>query len=82
MFNRSIDCSFFTFENENDRTSFPKNYVPNVQIRDFNLLVDEKSFFDILIENGEETCEQIIEIESSNDYTTGNLLAYEYYSKH
>ena len=26
-----------SFENENDRTSFSKNYVPNVQIKDFNV---------------------------------------------
>ena len=26
-----------SFENENDRTSFSKNYVPHVQIKDFNV---------------------------------------------
>ena len=26
------------FENENDRTSFSKYYVPNVQIKDFNMM--------------------------------------------
>ena len=26
------------FENENDRTSFLKYYVPNVQIKDFNMM--------------------------------------------
>ena len=26
-----------SLENENDRTSFSKNYVPNVQIKDFNV---------------------------------------------
>ena len=34
-----------SFENENDRTSFSKYYVPNVQMKDFNVLVDGKSFF-------------------------------------
>ena len=48
------------FENENDRTSFSKFYIPNVQIKDFNVLIDGKSFFDMLIKNGEETYEQII----------------------
>ena len=32
------------FENENDRTSFSKYYVPNVQIKDFNELIDGKGF--------------------------------------
>ena len=36
-----------SFENENDRTSFSKYYVPNVQIKDFNVLIDGKIFFDI-----------------------------------
>ena len=70
------------FENENDRTSFSKYYVPNVQIKDFNVLIDGQSFFDMPIKNEEEPCEQIIEMGRNNDYTTGNLLDYEYFSKH
>ena len=65
-----------SFENENDRTSFSKYYVPNVQIKDFNVLIDGKSFFDMPIKNEEETYEQIIEMGRNNDYTTGNLLDY------
>ena len=34
-----------SFENENDRTSFSKYYVPNFKIKDFNVLIDGKSFF-------------------------------------
>ena len=33
-----------SFENENDRASFSNYYVPNVQIKDFNVLINEKSF--------------------------------------
>ena len=32
--------------------------------------------------NEEETYEKTIEISKNNDYTTGNLLDYEYFSKH
>ena len=46
------------------------------------MLIDGKSFFDMPIKNGEETYEQIIEMGRNNDYTTGNLLDYEYFSKH
>ena len=46
------------------------------------VLIDGKSFFDMLIKNGEETYEHIIEMERNNDYTTGNLLDYEYLSKY
>ena len=43
------------FENENDRTSFSRYYVPNVQIKGFNVLIDVKRFFEMPIKNGEET---------------------------
>ena len=33
-----------SIENENDRRPFWKNYVPNVRIKDFNVLLDGKSF--------------------------------------
>ena len=38
-------------ENEDNRKSFLKYYVPNVQIKDFNVLIDRKSFFDMPIKN-------------------------------
>ena len=56
-----------SFENEDDRRSFSKYYVPNVQIKDFNVLVDGKSFFDMPIKDEEETYEQIIEMGRNND---------------
>ena len=31
-----------SFENENDRASFSKYYVPNVQIKNFNVLIERK----------------------------------------
>ena len=72
-----------SFENENDRTSFSKYYASNVQcIKDFNVLIDRKGFFEMPIRNDEETYEQIMEMGRNNDYTTGNLLDYEYFSKH
>ena len=38
-----------SLENEEDRTSFSKYYTPKVEIKDFNVLVDGKSFFDVPI---------------------------------
>ena len=52
------------FKNEEVRTSFSKYYVPKVEIKDFNMLIDGWS------------------ISKNNDYTTFNLLDYEYFSKH
>ena len=71
-----------SFENENHRVSFSKYYLLKVEIKDFNMLTDEKTFFEIAVKNKEEAYDAIIEISKSNDYTTGNLLDYEYFSKH
>ena len=34
-----------SFENGNDRTSFSKLYVPSVEMKHFNVLIDRKHFF-------------------------------------
>ena len=70
-----------SFENETDRTSFSEYYVPKVETKDFNVLTDGKPFFEIPIKNKEEGYEQITEMSKNNDYTTGNLLTYEYFLK-
>ena len=56
-----------------NRDSFSDYYVPNVEIKDFNVLIDGKSFFDLPVKN-EEAYEKIIDMNNNNDYTTGNLL--------
>ena len=56
------------------QTLFSHYYVPNVEIKDFNVLIDGKSFFDLPVKNEEEAYEKIIEISNNNDCTTGNLL--------
>ena len=54
------------YENEDDRTSFPKYYVPKVEIKDFNELTDGKQFFEIPVKNKEEAYEAIIEMSKTN----------------
>ena len=54
-----------SFENEDDRTSFSKYYVPKVEIIDFNVLIDGKLFFEIPVKK-EEVYEQIIEMSKNN----------------
>ena len=65
-----------SFENEQDRTSFSKYYSPKVEIKDFNVLIDGKRFFDVPVRN-EEAYEKIMSISKNNDYKTGNLVDYE-----
>ena len=64
---------------------FSKYYTSKIEIKDFNVLIDEKFFFDVLgkkKEEEEEAYEKIIETGKNNDHTTGNLLDYKYFSKH
>ena len=55
--------------------------MPNVEIKDFNVLIDGKSFFDLPVKNEEETYEKIIDMSNCNDYTTGNLLHFAYFKE-
>ena len=72
----------FTKDNAGDnRDSFSHYYVPNVEIKDFNVLIDGKSFFDLPVKNEEEAYEKIIQINRNNDYTTGNLLDFAYFKE-
>ena len=65
--------------NTDTRYSYSNYYVPKVEIKDFNVLIDWKSFFDLPIENEEEAHENSIEMSNNNDYTTGNLLDFGYF---
>ena len=86
----SIDPTFtkvnrlfvLSFKNEDDRNSFSKYYTPKIEIKDFNVLMTGKSFFDTPITNKEETYEKTIEMVRNNDDTTSYLLDYEYFSEH
>ena len=83
--NRLFVLSFERIEENNvkkdHRDSFSHYYVPNVEIKDFNVLIDGKSFFDLPVKNEEEAYEKIIEMSNNNDYTTGNLLDFAYFKK-
>ena len=63
------------------RDSCSHYYVPNVRIKDFNVLIDGKSFFDLPVKNEEKGYEKIIEISNNNDFTTGNLVDFGYFKK-
>ena len=64
-----------------NRVSFSGYYVPNVKIKDFNVLIDGKIFFDLPVKNEEEAYGKIIDMSSNNDYTNGNLLDVAYFKE-
>ena len=76
--NRLFVLSFARTILGDKRDSFSNFYLPKVEIKDFNVLIDGKRFLDLPVKNEEEAYEKIIEMSNNNDYTTGNLLDFAY----
>ena len=70
------------YQNADDRQSFSQFYLPKVLVKDFNVIIDKLAFFNLPIKTEGETYEKIIDISRNNEYTTGNLLDYDYFKKH
>ena len=72
-----------SFKNENDRTSHSNYYLPKVEIKDYNVMIDGKNFFDQPINSMNKTYENIRKIATGqgDDYTTGCLLDYSYFKE-
>ena len=82
--NRLFVLSFQRIAGENNTTkdyrdSFSHYYVPKVEIKDFNVLIDGKNVFDLPGKNEEEAYEKNMDMSNNNDYTTGNLLDFDYF---
>ena len=71
-------------QDNNDRQSFSRFYLPNVMEKDYNVIIDKLAFLDLPIKTEEEAYEKIIDINYSrnNEYTTGDLLDYDYFKKY
>ena len=70
-----------SFENENDRTSYSTYYIPKVEIKDCNVMIDGRNVFDQLINSMNKTYENVTRIFTGrrDGYTTGCLLDYFYF---
>ena len=75
--NRLFVLSFTRTNAGNNRDSFWDYYVGNVEIKDFNILIDGKKFFELPVKNEEETRD----MSNNKDYTTGNLLDFAYFKE-
>ena len=90
--NHLIETSFqglnrlfiLAFEDDTQRISRKRDYIPNVEIKDYNVMIDGKNFFDQPINNMFKTDENIRKIATGqgDDYTTGCLLDYTYFKKY
>ena len=70
------------YQTTNDRQSFSEFYLPKVMIKDYNVIIDKLAFFYLPIKNEEEAYEKVIDISRNNEYTTANLLDYDYFKKY
>ena len=70
------------FEKDDDRTSSDEYYLPTVEIKDYNIMINGENFFDQPIKNNKVTYENIRKIATGqgDDYTTGFLLDYSYFT--
>ena len=65
-----------------EENSFSRYYVPNVEIKDFNVLVDGKSFFDLPVKNEGDAFEKTMSVSRNNDHADSNLLDFGYFKEH
>ena len=67
--------------NRVERNSHRKYFLPRVDIKDYNVLIDGRNFYDQNISDDFKTYEELgkVMIGRSEDYTTGSLLDDEYW---
>ena len=72
-----------SFKDDDGHQSHKQYYLPTVEIKDYNVIVHGRNFFDQPIENDLKTFDNIrkIAIGQSDNYTTGCLLDYLYLKK-
>ena len=70
------------FENDDNRTVDDGYYLPTVEIKDYNIMINGENFFDQPIKNRWITYDNIRKIATGqgDDYTTGCLLDYPYFA--
>ena len=84
-FNNVNRLFVLAFQNQEDIKSFytqyhKKYYIPTVEIKDYNVIIDGEPFYEILMKNKEENYKAITEL---NDLLrTGNEFNFEYFCEH
>ena len=68
------------YENDSQRASAKGYYLPNVEIKDYNIMINGENVFDQPIKDNKVTYEYIRKIctGSGDNYTCGSLLIYPY----
>ena len=72
------------FENSGNRKAHTGYFLPKVEIKNYNVIIDGQNFFDQPVKNDMRTHAKlwIIATGQGDDYTKGCLLEYHYFKKH
>ena len=73
-----------SFKNEDGRERHRQFYLPTVEMKDYNVMIDRRNFFDQPIKNDLKTYDNIRKIATGqdDDYTNGCLLDYPYFKNY
>ena len=82
--NRLFVMEYSRAANEPDRNSRQKYYLPRIDLKKYNVIIDGRNFYDNPIESNIEKYRELkkVMIGKGGDYTTGSLLDYDYFKKH
>ena len=72
------------FKNDMHRKNSKRYNLPSVEIKDYDVMIDRKNFFDQPIKNNKTTYDNIRKIDTGqgDDYTTRCLLEYDYFKNY
>ena len=80
-FNEVNRLFVLAFKNDTQNTSHSGYYLPNVELKDYNIMINGENFFDQPVKNNKVTYENIRKIATGqgDNHTTGCLLDYPYF---
>ena len=82
--NRLFLMAYSREANQPTRNGHQKYYLPRVDLKKYNFIIDGRNFYDNPIKNNSEKYRELkkVMIGKGEDYTTGSLLDYNYFTKH
>ena len=82
--NRLFIMAYSRADGQPTRNSQEKYYLPRIDLKEYNVIIDGRNFYDNPIESDIEKYIELKKVMIGNleDYTTGSLLDYNYFNKH
>ena len=71
-------------DNQATRNGQSKYYLPRIDLKKYNVIIDGRNFYDNPIESDIEKYRELKKVMTGKgeNYTTGSLLDYDYFNKH